>query len=228
MIQLYNVSKVYDSGIPAVTDISIRIAKGEFVFLVGPSGAGKSTVTRLIFREQLPTTGQVFFRGKNVLRFGQRDILQLRRQIGMVFQDFRLLPRKTVFENVAFALEVIGRSRREIRERVPVALAQVGLQGKEEAFPDQLSGGEQQRVGVARATVKNPLVILADEPTGNLDPDTSWELMELFEQINRDGTTVLIATHAWDIVNRMRKRVIALENGRLVRDEEQGSYSHGA
>ncbi|MBE0465905.1 MAG: cell division ATP-binding protein FtsE [Candidatus Desulforudis sp.] len=228
MIQLYNVSKVYDSGIPAVSDISIRIAKGEFVFLVGPSGAGKSTVTRLIFREQLPTTGQVFFRGKNVLRFGQRDILQLRRQIGMVFQDFRLLPRKTVFENVAFALEVIGRSRREIRERVPVALAQVGLQGKEEAFPDQLSGGEQQRVGVARAIVKKPLVILADEPTGNLDPDTSWELMGLFEQINRDGTTVLIATHAWDIVNRMRKRVIALENGRLVRDEEQGSYRHGA
>ena len=228
MIQLYNVTKVYDSGITAVTDINLRIAKGDFVFLVGPSGAGKSTLTKLIFREQLPTSGQIFFRGRNILRFGGREILQLRRQIGIVFQDFRLLPRKTVFENVAFALEVIGRPRREIRERVPVALAQVGLSGKEDAFPDQLSGGEQQRVGVARAIVKKPLVILADEPTGNLDPDTSQEIMDLFEEINRDGTTIVIATHAWDIVDRMRKRVVALENGRLVRDEQQGSYSHGA
>ncbi len=228
MIELYNVSKVYESGVKAVTDINLRIAKGEFVFLVGPSGAGKSTLTKLIFREQLPTTGQIFFRGRNILRFKGREVLQLRRQIGIVFQDFRLLPRKTVFENVAFALEVIGRPRKEIRRRVPVALAQVGLSGKEDAFPDQLSGGEQQRVGIARAIVKRPLVILADEPTGNLDPGTSREIMDLFEQINRDGATVIIATHAWDIVNRMRKRVVALENGRLVYDEEQGSYSHGA
>jgi len=228
LIELYNVSKVYESGVKAVTDINLRIAKGEFVFLVGPSGAGKSTLTKLIFREQLPTTGQIFFRGRNILRFKGREVLQLRRQIGIVFQDFRLLPRKTVFENVAFALEVIGRPRKEIRRRVPVALAQVGLSGKEDAFPDQLSGGEQQRVGIARAIVKRPLVILADEPTGNLDPGTSREIMDLFEQINRDGATVIIATHAWDIVNRMRKRVVALENGRLVYDEEQGSYSHGA
>lgn len=228
MIELYNVSKVYESGVKAVTDINLRIAKGEFVFLVGPSGAGKSTLTKLIFREQLPTTGQIFFRGRNILRFKGREVLQLRRQIGIVFQDFRLLLRKTVFENVAFALEVIGRPRKEIRRRVPVALAQVGLSGKEDAFPDQLSGGEQQRVGIARAIVKRPLVILADEPTGNLDPGTSREIMDLFEQINRDGATVIIATHAWDIVNRMRKRVVALENGRLVYDEEQGSYSHGA
>jgi len=228
LIQLYNVSKVYDNGVPAVSDISLRIAKGEFVFLIGPSGAGKSTLTKLIFREQLPSSGQIFFRGRNILRFGPREVLQLRRQIGVVFQDFRLLPRKTVYENVAFALEVIGRSRKEIRERVPAVLARVGLSGKEDAFPDQLSGGEQQRVGVARAIVKRPLVILADEPTGNLDPDTSREIMDLFEVINRDGTTVVIATHAWDIVNRMRKRVVALENGRLVRDEERGSYSYGA
>jgi cell division transport system ATP-binding protein len=228
LIELYNVSKVYESGVKAVTDINLRIAKGEFVFLVGPSGAGKSTLTKLIFREQLPTTGQIFFRGRNILRFKGREVLQLRRQIGIVFQDFRLLLRKTVFENVAFALEVIGRPRKEIRRRVPVALAQVGLSGKEDAFPDQLSGGEQQRVGIARAIVKRPLVILADEPTGNLDPGTSREIMDLFEQINRDGATVIIATHAWDIVNRMRKRVVALENGRLVYDEEQGSYSHGA
>ncbi|ACA58845.1 cell division ATP-binding protein FtsE [Candidatus Desulforudis audaxviator] len=228
MIHLFNVSKVYPNGTVAVFDINLRINKGEFVFLVGPSGAGKSTLTRLIFREQLPTSGQIYFRERNVLRLRQRELLALRRQIGMVFQDFRLLPRKTVFENVAFALEVLGRSRRVIREQVPLALAQVGLTGKEDAFPAELSGGEQQRVGVARAIVKKPLLILADEPTGNLDPDTSWELMELFERVNRDGTTVVIATHAWDIVNRMRKRVVALENGRLVRDEEQGSYSHGA
>ncbi|MEW6459238.1 MAG: cell division ATP-binding protein FtsE [Bacillota bacterium] len=228
MIHLFNVSKVYPNGTVAVSDINLKINKGEFVFLVGPSGAGKSTLTRLIFREQLPTSGQIYFRERNVLRLGQRELLALRRQIGMVFQDFRLLPRKTVFENVAFALEVLGRSRRVIREQVPRALAEVGLSGKEGAFPAELSGGEQQRVGVARAIVKKPLLILADEPTGNLDPDTSWELMELFERINRDGTTVVIATHAWDIVNRMRKRVVALENGRLVRDEEQGSYSHGA
>jgi len=228
LIHLFNVSKVYPNGTVAVFDINLRINKGEFVFLVGPSGAGKSTLTRLIFREQLPTSGQIYFRERNVLRLRQRELLALRRQIGMVFQDFRLLPRKTVFENVAFALEVLGRSRRVIREQVPLALAQVGLTGKEDAFPAELSGGEQQRVGVARAIVKKPLLILADEPTGNLDPDTSWELMELFERVNRDGTTVVIATHAWDIVNRMRKRVVALENGRLVRDEEQGSYSHGA
>ncbi len=228
MIHLFNVTKVYPNGTVAVSDINLKIDKGDFMFLVGPSGAGKSTLTRLIFREQLPTSGQIYFRERNVLRFGQRDLLALRRQIGMVFQDFRLLPRKTVFENVAFALEVIGRSRRVIREQVPLALSEVGLSGKEDAFPAELSGGEQQRVGVARAIVKKPLVIMADEPTGNLDPDTSWDLMELFERINRDGTTVVIATHAWDIVNRMRKRVVALENGRLIRDEEQGSYSHGA
>lgn len=226
MIELRHVTKKYDNGgHPALADFSLRINRGEFVFLVGPSGAGKSTLIKLVFREQTPTSGEVAFDGKDVARLRQAELLSHRRQIGMVFQDYRLLKQKTVYENVAFALEVVGRSPREIRRRVPAALAEVGLAGKEKAFPSELSGGEQQRVGIARAIVKDPLVILADEPTGNLDRDNAWQLMELFDAINRSGTTVVIATHAWDMVDRMKKRVVALEKGQLIRDEYQGSYS---
>ncbi len=228
MIQLCNLNKYYENNVPAVCDLNLRIAQGEFVFLVGPSGAGKSTLIKLIFREQLPTSGQIFFRGRNILRFCQRETLMLRRQIGLVFQDSRLLTGKTVFENVAFALEVLGRPRKEIRQKVPAALEQVGLGGKEACFPNQLSGGEQQRVGIARAIIKKPLLVIADEPTGNLDPETSWDIMSLFEEINRYGTTIIIATHAKDLVNQMRKRVVAMDCGQLVRDEEKGCYGHGA
>jgi len=227
LIQFYSVSKIYPgSTTEAVKDINLRIRRGEFVFLVGHSGAGKSTILKLIFREELPTSGQLFFNDKNVARMRGRDVLALRRRIGMIFQDFRLLPQKTAFENVALALEVFGASQREIRAKVPEVLARVGLLEKAGAYPHQLSGGEQQRVCIARAIVKSPLVILADEPTGNLDPETSRDLMSLLEQINAAGTTIIVATHAWDIVNEMMKRVVALDRGRIVRDEEQGSYGY--
>ncbi len=227
MIELNDVIKQYpDCTVPALDNVSLDIEQGEFVFLVGPSGAGKSTLIKLIFREQLPTGGKMLFDGRNVAALKQKELLKHRRQIGMVFQDFRLLKQKTVFENVAFALEVLGRSPKEIREQVPAALDKVGLLDKAKSFPDKLSGGEQQRVGVARAIVKDPLVILADEPTGNLDRDNSRQLMDLFETINQSGTTIIIATHAWEIVDRMKKRVIALDSGRMIRDEQRGSYCH--
>jgi cell division transport system ATP-binding protein len=227
MIKFRNVTKIYPgSKQPALSDLTLEIDQGEFVFLVGPSGAGKSTLIKLLFREQLATGGQIFFHGRDIARLDKRQLLKHRRQIGMVFQDFRLLKQKTVFENVAFALEVLGRSTREINFKVPQVLEMVGLAGKEKSFPAELSGGEQQRVGVARALVKDPILLLADEPTGNLDRETSWQLMELFTDINRSGTTVIIATHAWDVVDRMQKRVLALENGRLVRDEKRGSYAN--
>ncbi len=228
MIQLNNVTKIYPNGVKALNDVSLRIRKGEFVFIVGPSGAGKSTLTKLLYREELPTRGQIIFNGKSLTRMRPGEVPYLRRRIGMVFQDFRLLPHKTVYENVAFALEVTGASRREIRKSVPAVLKMVGLEGKEGMFPDQLSGGEQQRVSVARAIVNNPMLLIADEPTGNLDPETSWELMNLFAEINARGTTVLMATHAWDIVNAMKKRVVELAGGRVVRDEEEGIYRHEA
>ncbi len=224
MIRFYGVTKIYPNGVKALDNVNLHIRKGEFLFLVGPSGAGKTTLTRLIFREELPTRGQVLFNGKNVARLRSREVPYLRRKIGMVFQDFRLLPQKTVFENVAFALEVTGASSREIKRRVPEVLKLVGLEGKAGVLPAQLSGGEQQRVGIARAIVNNPVLLIADEPTGNLDPETSWELMELFQKINNNGTTILMVTHARDIVDAMKKRVVALESGRIVRDEEGGGY----
>lgn len=227
MIKFYNVTKEYPNGVKAVNDVTLTINRGEFVFLVGASGAGKSTITKLIFREERPTFGQIFFNGRNVLRFRGREVVAMRRMIGMVFQDFRLLSQKTAFENVAFALEVIGVPRREVVTRVPAALNLVGLAKKADHFPSQLSGGEQQRVCVARAIVKNPVLVLADEPTGNLDPENSRGLMDLFEQINRAGTTIIVATHARDIVDEMKKRVVQLEKGRVIRDEEQGSYGYG-
>lgn len=226
MLNLYNVTKVYPNEVKALDDVSLTIKKGEFVFLVGPSGAGKTTLTRIIFREELPTRGQVLFNGKNILRLRGREVALYRRKIGMVFQDFRLLPQKTVFENVAFALQVSGAGRQEISRRVPEALARVGLAGKENMLPAQLSGGEQQRVSIARAIVREPVLLIADEPTGNLDPDTAWELMELFQQINQQGTTIIMSTHAREIVDAMQKRVIALSAGRVVRDQESGGYRH--
>ncbi|MGQ9556708.1 MAG: cell division ATP-binding protein FtsE [Desulfurispora sp.] len=226
MLNLYNVTKVYPNQVKALDDVSLTIKKGEFVFLVGPSGAGKTTLTRVIFREELPTRGQVLFNGKNILRLRGREVALYRRKIGMVFQDFRLLPQKTVFENVAFALQVSGAGKQEISRRVPEALARVGLEGKENMLPAQLSGGEQQRVSIARAIVREPVLLIADEPTGNLDPDTAWELMELFQQINQQGTTIIMSTHAREIVDALQKRVIALEAGRVVRDQESGGYRH--
>lgn len=224
MIQFYNVSKVYDNGVKAVSDLTLHIKKGEFVFLVGASGAGKSTLIKLIFREELPTRGQVMFNGKNIIRMKNREVPHMRRKIGMVFQDFRLLSQKTAAENVAFALEITGTSSKEIKRIVPEVLEQVGLKDKGNLLPNQMSGGEQQRVCIARAIVNNPLLIIADEPTGNLDPDTSWEIMKLFQDINRRGTTILMATHDSEIVDNMKKRVIALSNGCVVRDEESGVY----
>ena len=226
MIETKDVSKQYHgSAIPAVNGLSLQVEQGDFLFLVGPSGAGKSTLIKLFFREQTPSSGQVFFNGKNIAKLKQHELLEHRRKIGMVFQDYRLLKQKTVYENVAFALEVIGSSPKDIRQKVPVALAKVGLSDKEKSFPSELSGGEQQRVGIARAIVKDPLIIMADEPTGNLDRENARQLMTLFEKINSEGTTIIIATHAWDMVDQMQKRVIAMENGRLVRDEQRGSYS---
>jgi len=226
MIQLYNVSKKYPNEVQALNDITLHIKKGEFVFLVGPSGAGKSTLTKLICREELPSRGQVIVNGRSLLRMKNREVPYLRRKMGMVYQDFRLIPNKTVFENVAFAMEITGASRKEIKQAVPAVLRMVGMETKINMLPAQLSGGEQQRTAVARAIVNNPVLILADEPTGNLDPDTSWELMKLFMNINRRGTTILMSTHAWDIVDDMKKRVIKLENGVIVRDEESGVYGH--
>jgi len=227
VISLQHVTKNYPgSALPALDKISLEIEKGEFVFLVGPSGAGKSTLIKLLFREQLPTKGEIYFYGRNLARLNKKALLNHRRQIGMVFQDFRLLKQKTVFENVAFALEVLGKAPKEIEYKVSEVLDKVGLAGKEKSFPAELSGGEQQRVGVARALVKDPLLLLADEPTGNLDRNTSRQLMELFETINGEGTTMIIATHAWDLVDQMQKRVISLEKGRLVRDEKRGTYGY--
>lgn len=224
MIIFYNVFKIYPNGVKGLNDVSLSINKGEFVFLVGPSGAGKTSLIKIIFREELPTRGQVLLNGKNIARLRGREIPYLRRKIGMVFQDFRLLPQKTVFENVAFAMEVTGASAREIRSRVPMVLERVGLLEKAKVVPTELSGGEQQRVCIARALVNNPVVLIADEPTGNLDPDTAWELMKLLDEINKSGTTVIMATHAREIVDSMKKRVVALSEGRIIRDEECGVY----
>ena len=227
MISFDNVSKTYDGQKrPALSEISFDIDKGEFVFVVGTSGSGKSTLTRLMLRELRPTTGQLQVAGRELNRLQSWKVPALRRQIGVVFQDFRLLPNKTVFENVAFALQVIGRSRNEIRETVPETLALVGLEGKETRRPDELSGGEQQRVAIARAFVNRPQILLADEPTGNLDPGTSVGIMKLLDRINRTGTTVVMATHDATIVDQMRKRVIELEGGKLIRDQERGVYGY--
>jgi cell division transport system ATP-binding protein len=225
VIRFDDVTKLYPSQTrPALDAISLEIEKGEFVFLVGASGSGKSTFLRLVLREERATSGTVFVAGKDVAQLSNWKVPQLRRQIGTVFQDFRLLPNKTVHENVAFALEVTGRPTHVIRRVVPEVLELVGLAGKEERYPSELSGGEQQRVAVARAFVNRPAILIADEPTGNLDPNTSVGIMKLLDRINRTGTTVVMATHDADIVDQMRKRVIELERGLLVRDQARGVY----
>ncbi|NLY56336.1 MAG: cell division ATP-binding protein FtsE [Firmicutes bacterium] len=228
MIQFFDVSKVYANGTVALNRVSFQVAKGEFVFLVGPSGSGKSTVLRLITREEKPTEGKVLINGRNTVRLSRREIPHLRRKIGVVFQDFRLLPKLTVAQNVAFALEVCELPRREIKRRVASTLELVGLADKAGVYPHELSGGEQQRVSIARAVVNNPIVLLADEPTGNLDPEHSWEIVRLLETINLRGTTVLMATHNDAIVNALQRRVIAMAEGCVVRDELRGSYSNEA
>ena len=224
MIRLENVTKVYDGGVVALKDVSADIAKGEFVFLVGPSGSGKSTVIRLMMREEAPTNGDIWVAGKHASNLPNWKVPHLRRSIGTVFQDFKLLPSKTVYENVAFAMEVTGKARSVIRTQVPQVLKLVGLSAKADRYPRQLSGGEQQRVSVARAFVNRPLILLADEPTGNLDPATSVGIMRILDRINRTGTTVVMATHDHAIVDAMRRRVVQLERGRVVRDESRGVY----
>ena len=226
MIEMFDVWKTYPNGTHALQGINIKINRNEFVYVVGPSGAGKSTFIKLMYREIKPTKGEIFINGFNVDRVKEKQIPLIRRNIGVVFQDYRLLPNLTVHENVAFAMEVIEAPKNKIRKRVPEVLELVGLQDKLKALPTQLSGGEQQRVALARALVNNPAIIIADEPTGNLDPDTSWEIMELFEKVNFRGTTVVMATHNREIVNQMRKRVIAIENGQVARDQQRGEYGY--
>ncbi|WP_330389116.1 cell division ATP-binding protein FtsE [Alkaliphilus peptidifermentans] len=221
-----NISKVYPKGIQALTNINFKIEKGDFVFLVGPSGAGKSTFLKILLKEEEPTEGTIYVGEQNITKLSTRKIPYLRRTIGVVFQDFRLLPNKTVYENVAFAMQIIEASSKEIRRQVPMILGMVGLSDRAAQYPHQLSGGEKQRVSIARAIVNNPSILIADEPTGNLDPETAWEIMKVLRQINRRGTTVLMATHAKDIVDMMQQRVIALEKGRVVRDQQRGAYGY--
>jgi cell division transport system ATP-binding protein len=228
MISMRNVSKIYvPNKPPALDDCTVEIEQGEFVFLVGHSGSGKSTFIRLLLRELLPTKGQIIVAGQDLIKMKSWKVPYLRRNIGCVFQDFKLLPNKTTYENVAFALEVIGRSKHVVRTQVPEVLRLVGLEDKIESYPDELSGGEQQRVSIARAFVNRPPLLLADEPTGNLDPATSLGIMSLLNRINKTGTTVLVATHDREMVDSMRKRVIALEGGRVVRDQDRGVYGYG-
>ncbi|MDQ1293260.1 MAG: cell division transport system ATP-binding protein [Actinomycetota bacterium] len=227
MIRFENVTKVYPgTSRAALYGISLEVVKGEFLFLVGASGSGKSTFLRLVLREERPTKGAIHVAGKDVARLSNWKVPQLRRQIGVVFQDFRLLPNKTVFENVAFALQVIGKPRHAIAHTVPEVLDLVGLAGKDQRFPHELSGGEQQRVAIARAFVNRPAILLADEPTGNLDPATSVGIMRLLDRINRTGTTIVMATHDDEIVDQMRKRVCELEDGQVVRDQDRGVYGY--
>lgn len=227
MIIFENVSMHYRrSAVPALDDVSFEIKDGEFVFLVGQSGAGKSSILRLLMRELTPKIGKVVVDEINVGKLRKRKVPSLRRKFGMVFQDFRLLPEKSVSENVAFAMQIVGKTRKEIKQTVPQVLDLVGLLDKSNRRPNQLSGGEQQRVAIARALINRPSILLADEPTGNLDPDTTIDIMRLLDQINRAGTTVLMATHDASIVDQMRKRVIQVENGKIARDESQGNYGY--
>lgn len=226
LIEMNGVDKKYRRSTTALRDINVKVDQGEFVYIVGPSGAGKSTFIKLLYREEKATAGTIKVGKFDLNKLRRRDIPMLRRSIGVVFQDYKLLPKKTVFENVAYAMQVIGEKPRDIKKRVPEVLDLVGLKHKMRSFPHQLSGGEQQRVAIARAIVNNPKVLIADEPTGNLDPEISWEIMQLLERINLQGTTILMATHNKQIVDTLRHRVIAIENGRIVRDEEEGEYGY--
>lgn len=224
MIEFENVTKRYKSNI-GLEDVTVKINEGDFVFLVGPSGAGKSTFIKLLLNEIEADSGKIFIKGHEVTGMSARNVPKLRRNVGIVFQDFRLLPKKTVFENVAFAMEIIHKPRKLIKKHVPQVLTMMGIADKANKYPDELSAGEQQRVAIARAIVNKPKVLIADEPTGNLDPDTAWEIMQLLNQINQRGTTIVMVTHAKDIVDKMGKRVIAIEKGRIVRDEF-GAYGY--
>jgi cell division transport system ATP-binding protein len=224
MIRFANVSLTYPNGTLGLSDVSLHVPKGEFVFIVGPSGMGKSSLLKLAYREERPSSGEVVVGGRDVAKLSRRQIPQLRRTMGVIFQDYRLLPQKTVAENVGFALDVIGCPKREKYRRVPKVLDLVGLAGKADVYPEELSGGEQQRVSIARALVNNPPILLADEPTGNLDPQTSWTIMELLAKINVKGTTVLVATHDRDVVDRMNRRVVTMERGRVASDRVRGTY----
>ena len=226
MLIMSDVSKVYPGGSVALQDVNVHIEPGEFVFVVGPSGAGKSTFIKMLFREVLPTTGSIFVNGMDILALSPKEIPFMRRQLGIIFQDYRLLPDRTVFENVAFAMQVIEAPHRKIRRQVNNVLDLVGLRHRSNAYPNELSGGEQQRIAIARAIVNDPVFVIADEPTGNLDPETSWDIMEIFKEINSAGTTIVMATHDKDVVDAMGKRVIAIEQGRIVRDEKEGVYGY--
>ncbi|MFC0299988.1 cell division ATP-binding protein FtsE [Virgibacillus soli] len=226
MILMENVFKTYTNGVIALNGISVDIEQGEFVYIVGPSGAGKSTFIKSIYREIKPTKGKVIINNMDLSEMKENKVPMLRRNIGVVFQDFRLLPKLTVYENIAFALEVIEETPRNIRKRVMEVLDLVNLKNKARFLPDELSGGEQQRISIARAIVNNPKIVIADEPTGNLDPETSWEIMRVLETVNSQGTTIIMATHSKEIVNTIKKRVIAIENGRIVRDEYRGDYGY--
>ena len=224
MIEFRNVSKTYDTGTEAVHKANFNIEKGEFAFLVGTSGSGKSTLIKLILKEENPTSGNIIINGKDTTYLKPKRVPFLRRSMGVVFQDFRLLPDKTVYDNVAFAMYIVNATKRHIRRQVPMVLSLVGLSNKAKVYPNELSGGEQQRVALARALVNNPSMLIADEPTGNLDPDTAWDIMNLLNDINMRGTTVVVATHAKDIVDKMKKRVIHIRKGEIIRDDKKGGY----
>ena len=229
LIEFRNVYKRYQNGVSALCDVNLEISKGEFVFIIGESGSGKSTIIKLLYRQERPTSGEVYVGGINVARLRNGKVYKLRRKLGVVFQDYKLLPKLTVYENVAFALEIYGLKKSEVRKRTLEAIEQVGLKDKLRSFPDELSGGEQQRVSIARAIVNNPKVLICDEPTGNLDPKTSMEVMKVIESINNDlGTTVIMATHDEKIVNRMKKRVIVMDKGLVADDTMKGKYKNEA
>ncbi len=224
-IKFRDVEKTYKNGVNAVYDMNLEIKKGEFVFIIGASGSGKSTLIKMLYREEKPSKGEIYVGGVNVAKVKNSKVYKLRRKIGIVFQDYKLLPKLTVYENVAFALEIYGLPTEEVRKKVLKALDLVGLKSRTKSYPDQLSGGEQQRVAIARAIVNSPKLLICDEPTGNLDPDTSLEVMKVIEKINDLGTTIVMATHDREMVNKMKKRVVLLDNGKLVKDYEKGSYS---
>ncbi len=224
MVELYELTKTYPNGVTALDQISLKIDQGEFVFLMGHSGAGKSTLIRMLIREEWPTSGQIFVASRSLVRMKKKEIPYLRRSVGMIFQDFKLLESRTVEENIAFAMMVVGASSRDIKKRVKAVIHEVGLDGKEHSFPNELSGGEQQRVGIARAIINHPVLLIADEPTGNLDQRTSEEIMELIYDINRAGTTVIMATHAQELVKTARRRVVILDKGKVVADMPPGAY----
>lgn len=224
MVEFVSVTKEYDGGVTAVIDLNFKIEKGEFLFLIGPSGSGKTTVIKMLIRDETPTSGKVFFNDRDITRISRREVYKLRREIGVIFQDFKLVPEKTAYENVAFAMEAAGRSEKDIHDTVPYVLDIVGLSKRMDSFPRQLSGGEQQRVAIARAMANNPKILIADEPTGNLDPASAWDIVQILTKVNNWGTTVIMSTHGTDIVNSLNKRVIQMDGGKIIRDDNKGQY----